>query len=259
MFPCGIVSHKITSLYQSQRYVLQNVVFSGKCLTYHDCYKSNTDTRGRCYKMLQPVTRNVTRRVTSPVTSAEQERRNRDRIDRVNDMLARCDRWYVLVVPPQHELPIERILQRQLGMDAFCPIQFRWRRVNSRQKVRKYVPYVMASRYIFVGTRGEPQWHRIFGTRLFSGVLSIEGEPVVIPPATMRGLFARSGEEAARESAVRLNRSIVGGDTVRIIEGPFQGHEVKVADMNRHTARVVVELFKSAREIEVDVGALEPV
>lgn len=187
----------------------------------------------------------------------EQEKKNKERIDRVNEMLGRCSVWFAVIVPPQKERLIEQILGA-LGFDAFVPIQFRWRRVNSRQKVKKYVPYVMASRYVFVGFETLPvPWHRLLGLRLISGVIGHEGQPIAIPPVTMRSLFATSGEEEARTSAVRLNRSIVAGDTVLITDGPFRGHQVRIEGIERNKASVLIEMFQTAQRIEISLDALE--
>lgn len=193
----------------------------------------------------------------------QQAEENLKRIRRVNEMLDRATDWFALIVPPQKERVSEEILIR-LGYDAFVPIQFRWRRVNAHQKVKKYVPYIMASRYVFLGfNKKEIPWNdlhlmtEVCGVE-FHGVVGIAGNPIAIPTKTMRSLFNQSGEEEIRKSAVRLNRSIVAGDSVVISDGPFKGHQVNIEGIERGKAKVIVQIFQSAQMIEVDVGDLDP-
>jgi transcription antitermination factor NusG len=191
----------------------------------------------------------------------EREQRQRDeaRITRVDKLLNECTGWYVVLVPPQKEILIERLLGI-CNFPAFVPIQFRWRRVNSHQKVRRFVPYVMASRYVFIGTDdGEFPWARLLQLGLINSPLMFEGRPVWIPRDTMRGLFETTRETEDRQTAVRVNKSVVVGDEVLITEGPFRDHVVKVKGIERGRARAIVELFQTAHEIELDMGTLEPV
>lgn len=180
-----------------------------------------------------------------------------DRIARVHAMLERNVVWYAVMVPPQKETVAEVILNR-LGIDAFVPLTYRYRRVNSRVKVRKYLPYVMASRYVFVGFQQQLiPWHRLFETGIVRGALGHDGAPIALPPYTMRSLFLNSGEEDARQSAVRLNRGIVSGDTVVIGAGPFKGRRVVIEGIDRDKAAVVVEFLNQAVKVEVSLGDLE--
>jgi len=192
---------------------------------------------------------------------AEQLKKNAERIARVNRLLVDCDGgWHVLFAPPQKEQVVERLLG-VCGFPAFVPIIYRWRRVNSRQHVRRFVPYVMASRYVFVGMRaGDPfPWARLLQLDLVGRPLMHAGRPVNIPPATMRGLFETSKEANDRKSAVRLNKSIAAGDDVVLLSGPFAGRVVKIAGIERGRARFLVEMFQTAQMVEADLGALEAV
>ena len=67
----------------------------------------------------------------------------------------------------------------------------------------------------------------------------------------------RSGEETARKSAVRLNRGIRAGDVALITEGPFAGHVVRIGNIERRKARVILELFQTAQEVDISIDALE--
>jgi transcription antitermination factor NusG len=196
---------------------------------------------------------------------AEQRRRDEERIRRVDGLLTQYDGdWHVVLVPPQKELLVERLLV-SLGFPAFVPIQFRWRRVNSHQKVRRHVPYVMASRYVFIGRQkgGKPfPWSKLLALDLINRTLTYrdaQGEvwPVGIPRGIMRDLFATSQEANDRLSKVRLNKSVAAGDAVQLIRGPFAGHVVDIQGIERGRAQVIVQLFGKANEIEVELGDLE--
>jgi transcription antitermination factor NusG len=175
-------------------------------------------------------------------------------------MLEDCPSWYVFTVPPQKEIVVERIMS-MCGYNVFVPVEFRWRRVNSHQKVKKFVPYVLASRYVFVGThKKEPfPWARIFSMGLVGNVVSFDGVPMAIPQHLMRQLFETSKEAADRQSAVRLNKSIVAGDTVMITAGPFKGHVVTIKNIERRRAKVMIDLFQTAQEVEYALEDLEGV
>jgi transcription antitermination factor NusG len=191
--------------------------------------------------------------------SAEQAAKNSRRIERIKGMLEQCIAWYAFTVPPQKERLIEIILER-LGFNAYVPQHFRLRRLNSHQKKKGYRPYVVAAGYVFVGfDRRLVPWHELLELRLFRGILSCECEPIAISPRLMRDLFERSGEEEARASAVRLNKSIVSGDDVMIVDGPFRGHQVRIEKIDKNAATVTVELFQTSQRIEIALDALEAV
>lgn len=192
-------------------------------------------------------------------SNAEQSDENSRRIERIKNMLERCSVWYAMTVPPQKERVIEIILER-LGFDAYVPQHYRLRRLNSRQKVKGYRPYVVASGYVFVGFEIQfSRWHDLLGLRLFRGILSDDCEPIAILPAVMRQLFENSHEEEARASSVRLNKSIVTGDQVMIVDGPFRGNQVRIEKVDKDRATVTVELFQTSQRIEITLDALEAI
>lgn len=196
-----------------------------------------------------------------PETDADRDlaARNVVRLQKVESMLARCERWHAMIVPPQKEVLIEKIMDR-LGFDVFVPVEFRYRRVNSRQKVKKYVPYVMASRYVFAGFGPESTpWYNLLRMQLFSGVVSFDGAPVTISPFEMRRLFVKSGEMEARASAVRLNRSIVTGDRVVVTEGALCGQQFTIDEIVKGlTAKGQIRMFGRDMPVEVSLTALDP-
>jgi transcription antitermination factor NusG len=211
---------------------------------------------------MQPTTSAVLKQELQPEQKheGEQERRNRERIDRVEKLLNDCLGWYVVMVPPQKEIIVERLL-RICNFSAFVPVEFRWRRVNSKQKVKRFVPYILASRYVFIGIdNSDPfSWARLFKLDLGLKPLMHDGRPVMVPQQTMRDLFAVSNEAADRVSAIRLNKSLVVGDCAMITAGPFQGHVVRIDGIEKGRAKSMVNLFQTAQEVELDMGILEAV
>lgn len=190
---------------------------------------------------------------------SEHERKARERIERVERLLETCIGWYVVLVPPQKEVVFERLLQR-CGFEPFVPIEFRWRRVNSRQKVKRFVPYVMASRYVFLGIGNSAfSWGRLMTMNAGIRPLMADGKPVLISPDTMKDLFASSKEAKDRRSAVKLNKSIVIGDAVQITAGPFAGHVIRVDNIDKGRAKATIELFQRAQELEISLQDLEAV
>lgn len=205
------------------------------------------------------LTANAAENPVAPPEESEHERKTRERLERVNRLLETCSGWYVVLVPPQKEVLYERALQL-VGYEPFVPIEFRWRRVNSRQKVKRHVPYVMASRYVFLGVdKAQFAWGRLMSMGLPIRPLMHDGKPVWIDPFTMIGLFSRSKEAQDRLSSVRLNKSIVVGDAVMITDGPFKGHMIRVDGIDKGRAKATVQLFQTAQEIEISLNDLEGV
>jgi transcriptional antiterminator NusG len=189
---------------------------------------------------------------------------NAKRVRHVNEMLDRNVDWYAVIVPPQKERVAELIMER-VGFDAFVPIEFRYRRVHSRQKVKRFVPYIMASRYVFVGfDRANVPWHDLFSLKdscgvLIHSVVSLCGAPVAIPTSTMRSLFAKTGEEDARKSAVRLNRSIVTGDKVMLTKGAYAGTIVTLEGIEEGKGKHLIEMFGKFHMVESPLDDMEPI
>lgn len=185
-----------------------------------------------------------------------------DRNERIDRLLAKELAWFVVLVPPQKELCVERVFTL-CGWDVLVPLQYRYRRVNSRQKTKRLMAYVMASRYVFVGIpKTEPfPWSKFLRMQLVSGLMSVDGLPVTIPAETMRGLWSRMRERDGKPgtSKVRLNRGIEVGDYVKIASGPFKDFEVRIDGIESGRAQVVVGIFGSATPAEVSIDELEPV
>ena len=206
-------------------------------------------------------------------TQANAERAVRPRLKRVPawevDRDARVDRllgepllWFVVLVPPQRELVVERILT-MCGWRVLLPLVYRYRRVNSRQRLKKRMAYVVASRYVFLGVpKGEPfPWARLLKLDLTNGVLSFEGAPVGLSQEVMLQLWARMRQADAKPipSAVRLNRGLEAGDMAVITNGPFRTFEAQLESIDRGRSQVEVNLFGQKLKVEVSLSDLEAV
>lgn len=192
-----------------------------------------------------------------PNVETEHERKCRERRERTDRLLGDCIGWYVVLVPPQKEVIFERLLQR-VGFEPLVPIEFRWRRVHARQKVKRSVPYVLASRYVFMGiSKGSPfSWGRLMSMELGLKPIMADGKPVLISPDTMVDLFASARE---KQASVLLNKTIVVGNTVQITRGPFAGRVIRVDNIEHGRAKATIDLLQNATELEISLEDLEPV
>lgn len=170
--------------------------------------------------------------------------------------------WFIVLVPPQKELTIERILTL-CGWRVLIPLVYRYRRVNSRQRLKRRTATVAASRYVFMGVpKADPfPWGKLIQLDLTNGVLCFEGAPVPLSQSIMVQLWSRMRETDAKPipSKVRLNRGLDVGDRAVITAGPFRTFEVAIDAVERGRAKVVVYIFGHPTPVEVPLEDLEPV
>jgi transcription antitermination factor NusG len=168
--------------------------------------------------------------------------------------------WFALVVPPQKEFLAQEMLHDR-GLATFVPAERKWRRRNKYAKVKELIAYALAPRYVFVGFKpGESLWFELFNLHYVSGIVGLHGKPKEIPRDAMISLIERysNGLNAPDvQRYMRTRREFTVGQTVEVTAGPFEGRKVKVQEISRARARVIVELFSYPQEVEVPVDILE--
>ncbi|GFO81787.1 MAG: hypothetical protein A49_14140 [Methyloceanibacter sp.] len=154
---------------------------------------------------------------------------------------------------------IEVMLERR-GFDVFLPTQKLWRRWSKYTRDKRLVTYPLLPGWIFVGwPECEQRWAQLFDVPLVHAVAAVDGKPFRIPPNVMDRLFDEWGDRQApdREAFMRTHREFDVGDLARIVEGPFEGHTVRVIDLHGAVAHAVFELLGGERVIEIDTRVLE--
>lgn len=150
---------------------------------------------------------------------------------------------------------------KQRGFETFLPARKVWRQRNRYKKQKHLTAYPLFVGWIFVGwPADEVRWKNLFGTPCVDWVVSVDGEPYQIPQSAMEDMFDRLGDDKTtapdRERFMRTHQEFNIGDTVRVIEGPFQGQEVRVVDLSGAKAKALIEILGGKREIDVDTRNL---
>lgn len=85
----------------------------------------------------------------------------------------------------------------------------------------------------------------------FARVLSMGGRPVPLAPeeVDLIGRFTHPGERV-----VPMSRAVKDGERVVVVEGPLQGHEGLIKEVNRHKSTAVLEVDLCGRTVSTRVG-----
>jgi len=147
-------------------------------------------------------------------------------------------RYYVLRCDSQ-KIPKAIDILPQIGVKAFVPTEERTRRIKgSRKSLTKRHPIM--SGYVVAGFVGAPNWWALFQLPWVFSVVARDSRPAVIPPASMQRLF---GIHHASTASLPGAKSLKPGDTIRVRDGGFAGHEAKLLDISGADCEFVVSLF----------------
>ena len=161
----------------------------------------------------------------------------------------------------QREFVIETLLRKK-GFAVFLPTKKVWRRKSKYSPEKHLVAYPLLVGWVFVGwPKGDYRWLDLFSVNLVHEVAGVDGRPYVIPQRVMDGMFKRWGgpktQAPERERLMRTHHEFKVGDSAKIVEGPFDGMCVKVADIRGPEARILLELLGGIQEIEINAMSLE--
>lgn len=173
--------------------------------------------------------------------------------------------WYCATVPPQKELAAVSVLKRHC--EAFSPMEYVHVR-RSRQAMGKSAPVIVRpkaiySRYVFVKS---PDWYTIRSLELpgtgrpaitgwLTDTLTPFGRPAPLRDSELLNILAI--HENGPPNVIPAARGINPGDTAIIIDGPFEGHRVKVRRIDGVSAAVELQFLNSMREVPIAVDALQ--
>jgi transcription elongation factor/antiterminator RfaH len=160
------------------------------------------------------------------------------------------ERWFLVMTQPKSEARAEFHLQSQ-DFATFLP-KFRKTVRHARMLRTGSVP--LFPRYLFVAldlTR-DP-WLSVRSTVGVSSLYLCDNRPQPVPEGIVEGLIALRGEQ----NLVRLDRGLVVGQSVQILNGPFSGligNLQHLGDSER--ARVLVEIMGSVVPVTLQRSAL---
>jgi len=148
---------------------------------------------------------------------------------------SRAYRWFVLCVPPQRELAVQKVMARE-GFATFVPVAKEWKFTNAAARARmkkSEVKLPLMPRYVFLGMSDQtPGWGRVFcftqffaprkeddgqvwlerlGTptyrprRIITGVIGFNGRPYEVPHDTVKGQDGKPDRVGIRAFMLRHN------------------------------------------------------
>ncbi|QAY96693.1 hypothetical protein CWB41_13935 [Methylovirgula ligni] len=175
--------------------------------------------------------------------------------------------WHLIYSVPQAERLAEEYLRR-IGCEVFIPTWIFKRRLRKKE-VERHVP--LYRNYVFVGVTGQ-SFAEIEGCKGVLETVRIAGVPVAIPETIVGDLMlavelrcfvmdyrtgwvkrVRPGTPAAAFERFRV------GEWVKVIEGPFQGHQAQIVMApKRDHVKVLMSIFGRENQTDMPLDALEP-
>ncbi len=178
--------------------------------------------------------------------------------------------WFVLCVPPQRELAVEKILSAE-GYATFTPVTKKYGFANGAARARKQkteVAIPLIPRYVFIGMSDRtPGWDRVwcytgifnkFRHRIATGVLGVDGKPCQVRHEPLRQFMLRHSSGAFNSPSYhrymrQTGREFEPGDMVVTDDELFTGRVIEITD-NR--ARVFIDIFGGGHEASIPIDKL---
>lgn len=173
--------------------------------------------------------------------------------------------WYVLQVTPTQEAQVVIDLDRRCVF-AFTPTRTVYRRANRATKEGRLKVYPSAPGYVIVGLRPEQlRWAAVFDCPGVRGVLMDGDRPIQLrrrrhglghPVTAILKHLVEVAPEAAKHMKAGLEYA--PGQKVKFDGGPLEGIEGIVQELRAEdaTARVLLDMFGCAREVQANLGSL---
>lgn len=162
------------------------------------------------------------------------------------------ERWYCVRSQPKKERLAAGVLAGRLQLEVFCP-QVRFRRKTVRGAV--WFQEAMFPGYFFVRFDMETMRRAVVHSQGVLTIPSFNERYVPIPEEVIESLRSEVGED----EAVDAGHPLEVGEETTVIEGSFQGIQVKVIRLLDGEDRVAVlmEMLGTLVETEFPVYALE--
>jgi transcription antitermination factor NusG len=164
--------------------------------------------------------------------------------------------WYAFRVTPQREFATVDVLRRR-GVSATVPYEVRFlRKTQSRKKaVEKAYPLLVG--YVLADLPGP---HAIYGVMnlsyLIKSVVGFNGMPAVLNQCQVERMLKQSGQQIANRQSVNTRKSLAIGDDATLNGHGFAAYPVRVEAIKGEKAMVLIEMFGTARQVEVRLETL---
>ncbi len=157
--------------------------------------------------------------------------------------------WYIFGVAPMKELPAEAWLIRNGALDAWHPVEKRWKPCNAkRAKVPYFAPFIAG--YTFVRFDREPHWDVLFdrANGKLSYVISSNGIPMRIPETVIAQMAQVPERMRLAAEAEAEARKIKPGDKATFTRGNVEW-SVEVTSITNGMASFILPLMGGARGV----------
>lgn len=146
-------------------------------------------------------------------------------------------------------------LLRRAGFEVFLPVKKVLRRKNRFSPDKVFVSQPLLADWMFVGWPvGQHRWHDLMALDVVTGVMGTGGRPVSIPPARVMRLMRQwgGGQLSAKcHQYMKAGGDFSVGDTVRVVDGPLDGQEVRVVDTRGPSVRALMNILGGEVEVEI--------
>ncbi len=167
-------------------------------------------------------------------------------------------RWHVVHTYSGYENKVKLNLERRiasLGMEdkifrVVVPIDHRLKLKEGKREViaeRVFPGYVLVEMVL-----DDESWHVVRGTPGVIGFVGSGGKPMPLSEEEVEVVLKRVGVDEAR-AQIKLEI----GQSVRVIEGPFEGFIGKVEQINTEREKIKVRLSMFGRDIPVELDFLQ--
>ena len=157
--------------------------------------------------------------------------------------------WFCLKTQPKREHLAATALRRQFGVECFSP-RLRFRKMTQRGPV--WFVEAMFPGYLFAKFVYSTQHRAVESSHGIRGIVHFGDRLATLPENIVAALQSRVGEE----EIVTLDCSLKVGQSVEIIEGPFQGLEVVVTHLlsAKNRIRVLFEFLGRSMQMEISTA-----
>ncbi len=161
--------------------------------------------------------------------------------------------WFCLKTQPKHEKLAAQFLRAHIGLEVFSPV-LRFQRATVRGK--KWFEEALFPGYVFGKFPYRTHYRQVASSMGVTKVVSFGGQPAMVEDQIIDELrqYVRDNE------VIEIFPTVVPGDEVTVLDGPFKGLRAVVTRVLPAKERVAVllDLLGTQREVEVALGRVVP-
>ena len=166
--------------------------------------------------------------------------------------------WYVIHTYSGYEEAVSRSLKQRvesLGMEdkIFQVLVPKEKKIKIKGGKRKTVEEKIYPGYVLVEMIvTDDSWYVVRNTPNVTGFVGAGTTPIPVSKEEIDSLIERTGQEAPQ-----YDISLLAGDTVKIIDGPFKDFDGKVSDIDQERGKIKVLVNMFGRDTPVELDSLQ--